>query len=285
MKNFFLFGVSILLILDFSSCRSTKSMKYFQDLNSEVQNGKPLKAPDYLIRADDNLYVDVQSMNQEVSQLFSTSKSSGGYSGGTQSEFGQVSSQYLNGYQVNQRGKILLPVIGEVNVSGLTEEAARDSVQKRVGEYFKDATVKVKIMTYKVTVLGEVKNPGVYYNYNKSMTILDALGLASGTTDFASLKKVLVVRTTATGSKSYRLDLTEKRMMTSDAFYLLPNDVLYIEPDKYINSSLNNSKFSLGLTAITTTILILSYITVSYTHLRAHETGRNLVCRLLLEKK
>src|SRR5665648_995010 len=226
MKNFFLFGVSILLILDFSSCRSTKSMKYFQDLNSELQNGKPLKAPDYLIRADDNLYVDVQSMNQEVSQLFSTSKSSGGYSGGTQSEFGQVSSQYLNGYQVNQRGKILLPVIGEVNVSGLTEEAARDSVQKRVGEYFKDATVKVKIMTYKVTVLGEVKNPGVYYNYNKSMTILDALGLAS-------VKKVLVVRTTATGSKSYRLDLTEKRMMTSDAFYLLPNDVLYIEPDKY----------------------------------------------------
>lgn len=260
MKNFFLFGVSILLILNFSSCRSTKSMKYFQDLNSEVQNGKPSKAPDYLIKADDNLYVDVQSMNQEVSQLFSTSKSSGGYSGGTQSEYGQVSSQYLNGYQVNQKGMILLPVIGEVNVSGLTEEAARDLVQKRVGEYFKDATVKVKIMTYKVTVLGEVRNPGVYYNYNKSMTILDALGLASGTTDFASLKKVLVVRTTATGSKSYRLDLTEKRMMTSEAFYLLPNDVLYIEPDKYINSSLNNTKFSLALAAISTTILILSYI-------------------------
>ncbi|NDP27149.1 MAG: hypothetical protein GZ087_06960 [Flavobacterium sp.] len=259
MKNFFLFGVSILLVLNFSSCRSTKNMRYFQDLSSEVQNGKPSKAPDYLIKADDNLYVDVQSMNQEVSQLFSTSKTSG-YSGGTQSEYGQVSSQYLNGYQVNKRGMILLPVIGEVNVAGLNEETARDSVQKRVGEYFKDATVKVKIMTYKVTVLGEVRNPGVYYNYNKSMTVLDALGLASGTTDFASLKKVLVVRTTTTGSKSYRLDMTEKNMMASDAFYLLPNDVLYIEPDKYINSTLNNTKFSLALAAISTTILILSYI-------------------------
>jgi len=92
------------------------------------------------------------------------------------------------------------------------------------------------------------------------MTILDALGLAGGTNDYASIKKILVVRTTTTGSKSYRLDLTEKKMMASEGFYLLPNDVLYIEPDKYKNSSLNDAKFALLLSAISTTILILSYI-------------------------
>lgn len=245
--------------MNFSSCRSTKNMKYLQDLQDNSLQSTPVKAPDYLIKASDNLYVDVQSMNAEVSQLFSPSKSAT-YSGGTQSDFGQVSSQYLNGYLVNQKGTILLPVIGEVSVAGLTEEAAKDAIQKRVYEYFKDATVKVRIMTYKVTVLGEVRNPGVYYNYNKSMTILEALGLANGTTDFASIKKVLVVRTLATGSKSYRLDMTEKKMMDSEAFYLLPNDVLYIEPDKYKNNTLNDAKLSLFLTAVSTTILILSYI-------------------------
>jgi len=259
MKNLFQFGVILLLVLNFTSCRSTKSMKYLQDLNDNVKQVIPGQAPDYLIKTDDNLYVDIQSMNMEVTQLFSPSKSNG-YSGGTQSDYGQVSSQYLNGYRVNQRGTILLPVVGEIKIVNMTEESAKDSIQKRVYEYFKDATVKVKIMTYKITVLGEVKNPGVYYNYNKSMTILDALGLAGGTNDYASIKKILVVRTTTTGSKSYRLDLTEKKMMASEGFYLLPNDVLYIEPDKYKNSSLNDAKFALLLSAISTTILILSYI-------------------------
>jgi len=234
-------------------------MKYLQDLNNEVQRGTPGQAPDYLIKADDNLYVDVNSMNQDVTQLFNPSKSTTN-SGGTSSNFGQESSQYLNGYQVNQRGLILLPVIGEVYVAGMSEEIAQDSIQKKVAEYFKDATVKVKILTYKITVLGEVSKPGVYFNYNKSITILDALGLANGTTEYASIRKVLVIRSTVTGSKSFRLDLTGKKFMASEAYFLLPNDVLYVEPDKFKNNAINNTKFSMALAAISTTILILSYI-------------------------
>lgn len=262
MKNFLLFGVMAFFALNFNSCRSTKYMKYFQDLNNNVQQGMPVQAPEYLIKADDNLYIDIQSLNPEVSQLFSPSKSDG-YSGGTSSNFGDIPSQYLNGYQVNQNGMILLPVIGEVSVAGLTEEAAKNSIQKKVDEYYKDAAVRVKILTYKVIVLGEVRNPGVYYNYSKNITILDALGLAGGTTDFASVRNVLVLRTTANGRKSYRLDLTGKKMMSSEAFYLIPNDVLYIEPDIYKNHSLNLTVFSMALSAISTTILILSYLKIN----------------------
>jgi polysaccharide export outer membrane protein len=259
MKKFYLFGLVLILAVIFISCRSTKDMKYFQDIQDNARQSIPSKSPEYLIKTDDNLYIDIQSMNNEVNQLFSPTKSINS-SGGTQSDFGQVSSQYLNGYLVNQNGKILLPVIGEVSVAGMTEEAAKDAIQKRVGEYFKDATVKVKILTYKITVLGEVRNPGVYFNYNKSITILDALGYASGTTEFANIRKVLVIRPTATGSNTYRLDMTQKKMMASEAFYLLPNDILYIDPDKYKNNNINNTKLSMALAAISTTILILSYI-------------------------
>lgn len=260
MRNIYLSScVLILVILGLTSCRSTRDMKYFQDLHNEVLQGHPIIAPEYLIKPDDNLYVDIQSLNSDVSQLFSPTKS-GSYSGGTQSEFGDVSSQYLNGYLVNQKGRILLPVIGEVNVLGLNEESARDTIQRRVNEYYKDATVKVKILTYKITVLGEVRNPGVYYNYNKSMTILDALGKANGTTDYASVRRLLVIRPTASGSKSYRIDLTGKKLLTSEAFYLLPNDVLYVEPDKYKNFSLNTTVYTMAISAITTSILILNYL-------------------------
>lgn len=260
MKNFLLFGLILLLTMNLISCRSTRNMKYLQDLyDNDVNQGIPSKAPVYLIKPDDNLYVNIQSMNQEVSLLFSPSKSNS-YSGGTQSDFGDVSSQYLNGYQVNQNGMILLPIIGEVHVADLTEEAAKESIQKKIDEYFKDATVKVKILTYKITVLGEVRNPGVYHNYNKSITVLEALGLANGTTEFSSVRKVLVVRSSGSVTKSYRLDLTGKKMMASEGFYLVPNDVLYIEPDKYINQNMNTTVFSMALAAISTTILILSYI-------------------------
>ncbi len=260
IKKFLLSTVIVLLALNFISCRSTRNMKYMQDFyDNDIKQGLPAKAPDYLIKTNDNLYVSIQSMNTEVNQLFSPTKSSN-YSGGTQSDFGDVSSQYLNGYQVNKKGNIFLPVIGEVRVVDLTEQAANDTLQKKVDEYFKEAAVKVKILTYKITVLGEVRNPGVYYNYNKSITVLEALGLANGTTEFASIRKVLVLRNTAIGYKSYRLDLTQKKMMASEAFYLLPNDVLYIEPDKYKNQGLNTTVFSLTLAAISTTILILSYL-------------------------
>jgi polysaccharide export outer membrane protein len=259
MRKTILYTTTLILALNFISCRSTKDMRFFQNLKSEQIQGKPVKAPEYLIRTYDNLYIDVQSMNAEVNQLFSTSKSNG-YSGGTSSEYGQVSSQYLNGYRVKENGTIVLPVIGEVMIVGLSEESAKEVIQKKIDEYFKDATVKVKILTYKVTLLGEVKIPGVYYNYNKSLTILDALGMANGTTDYASVRKVLVIRPTESGTKSFRVDLTDKNLMASEAYYIFPNDVLYVEPDRYKNFSLNSTVYNITISVITTSILILTFI-------------------------
>ncbi len=259
MKNHLLVVELFLLAISVCSCRSIRDMKYFQNLEREVLQGLPAKAPDYFIRPSDNLYIDIKSMSDEVSQLFSPSRSTN-YIGGTQSEFGQVSSQYLNGYLVNEQGKIQLPVVGEVHVAGLTEEMARETIQKSVDEYYKDASVKVKILTYKITILGEVRNPGVYYNYNKSITILEALGMANGTTDYASVRRALVIRPLANGSRNFRMDLTDKNIMASEGFFLLPNDVVYIEPDKYKNFNLNTTAYSMAISAITTSILILTYL-------------------------
>jgi polysaccharide biosynthesis/export protein len=262
MKKIFLLRIwTFIFLLSLSSCRSTRDMKFLQNMSDRELYGSAVKPSDYLIKADDNLYVDIQSILPEVSQLFSPSKSTN-YSGGTASDFGQASTQYLNGYLVNQKGMILLPVIGEVSVDGMTEEAAKDLVQKRVNEFYKDATVKLKILTYKISVLGEVRNPGVYFNYNKNISILEAISLANGTTDYASIRKVLVIRHTTKGDKSFRLDMTKKETLASEGFYLLPNDVVYIEPDRYKNFQLNTTVYSMALSTLATTVLILTYLKV-----------------------
>jgi polysaccharide biosynthesis/export protein len=249
----------IFILLYFSSCRSTRDMKFFKNLSNNELVQATGQAPVYKIKTDDNLYIDIQSTNPELDKLFSSEKSNG-FNGGTQSNYGDLTSQYINGYQVNTKGTITLPIMGQIEVVNKTEEEAQEAIQKKVNEYFEEANVRVKLLTYKVSILGEVRNPGTYHNYNKTLTILEALSMANGTTDIATVRNVLVVRPTENGNKSFRVDLTGKNAMKSEAYYLMPNDVVYVGPDRYKNFPLNSTAFSLTLSAITTTILLLTYI-------------------------
>lgn len=260
-KSLLLVGGIILITTVFTSCRSTKNIRMMQNLsNGDVISSK-FEPPLYRIKADDNLYISVQSTNPELDKLFNLEKTSG-YSSGTQQNYGDVTSQYINGYQVSKAGTIILPMLGTIQVLDKTEEEIQSIVQKKVDEYFAEATVKVKLLTFKFSVLGEVRNPGSYRNYNKTLTVLEAISMASGTSDVATIKKVLVVRTLDNVVKSYRLDLTDKESIKSEAFFLVPNDVVYVEPDKYKNFAINSTSFSIFLSAITTTVLLLSYLKI-----------------------
>lgn len=243
-----------------TSCKTNKEMVYLNNTgDQELLEGMPGKTFQYIIKTDDNLYVDIQSMSPEVNAMFNPTKAANS-TGGTSQNYGQPSSQYLNGFQVDLLGHISLPVIGDVVVAGLSLKEAQATIQRKADEYLKDATVKVKLLSFKITVLGEVKSPGVYYNYNSNMTVLDGIGMASGVTDYGRIQKVLVMRTTEKGSKTFRLDLSNKKFLSSEAFFLQPNDVVYVEPDKYKNVKLNSPMYSLFLSTISTLILVLTVL-------------------------
>ncbi|MDE5417548.1 polysaccharide biosynthesis/export family protein [Labilibaculum sp. DW002] len=246
--------------LFFSSCRTNKDLVYLSNTtDDELLEGIPAKTAEYIIKTNDNLYVDIQSMSPEVNAMFNPTQAAGA-TGGTSQNYGQPSSQYLNGFHVDLVGNIKLPVIGDVAVAGMTLNNARNAIQLRADEYLKDATVKVKLLSFKITVLGEVKSPGVYYNYNNNMTVLDGISMASGVTDYGRIQKVLVLRPTDKGSKTFRLDLSNKKFLSSDAFFLQPNDVVYVEPDKYKNVKLNSPLYSLFLSTLSTLILVLNIL-------------------------
>ena len=133
-------------------------------------------------------------------------------------------------------------------------------IRQRSNQFLKDATVVVKLVSFKVSVIGEVNRPGSYNNYNSQLTVLEVISLAGDITDYGNRKSVLVLRPVTGGTKSFRLDLTDRQILTSDGFYLLPNDIVYVEPIKSKTFRINIPTISLFLTSVSTLILVLNYI-------------------------
>ena len=108
--------------------------------------------------------------------------------------------------------------------------------------------------------MGEVATPGVYYNYNSSLTVLEAISMANGITEYAKIDRVLVMRTSEKQSETFRLDLTKKDFLKSKAFFLQPNDVVYVEPHRIKNTNMNSAVYSILLSTVSTAVLITSLI-------------------------
>jgi polysaccharide export outer membrane protein len=225
----------------------------------EVQQKVLFSTIGYRLRESDNLYIQVNSINPEVNQFFNPSSGTG-ISAGTAQQYGTLAAQYINGYQVDQDGYIELPIIGKIQVLDHTISQAKEQVQAKVDEYFKEATVTVKLLSFKYTVMGEVASPGVYYNYNHTCTLFEAISQANGTTDYARLRNVLVLRETRDGTRPIKVDLSNKSVLSSEVYYLQPNDVVYVAPDKFKNTRLNASMYSLMLSSVSTLIVILKFL-------------------------
>ncbi|HZW39133.1 MAG TPA: polysaccharide biosynthesis/export family protein [Ignavibacteriaceae bacterium] len=257
MKNNCFTILMVLTALLVSSCRSSKDFTLFQDLtkNQQIPNSSA-NLQEYKVRPYDNLYINIKTLNPDVNKLFDASESTTSYSAGTQQMYGDYVSQYINGYQVDSIGSVTLPIIGNISVAGLTLKQIQERVQKRSLEFLKDPAVKVKLLSFKININGEVRNPGVYYSYNERMNILEAISMANGLTDNALINKAIVVRETPKGSSTYNIDLTSKNLLTSEVYYLQPNDLIYIKPGRNKHVELNATSYSLFLTTVTTFLLV-----------------------------
>ena len=101
-----------------------------------------------------------------------------------------------------------------------------------------------------------MNDPGIYYSYNEKINILEAISMADGVTDNAQLNKAVLIRETSNGLRTYNIDLTSKNLLASEAYYLQPNDLIYIKPGRNKQVELNATSYSLFLTTITTLLLV-----------------------------
>lgn len=250
-----------LLLAGLSSCRSYKELTMMRNLTvNQPLAGVPGEQTEHVIRALDNLFVSIVSANEEMNSLYNPALSSTGPRISQNLQYDELPIQYLYGYQVTANGDLVLPLIGTLHVEGLSLKDCETAVKKKAEEQLKECSVKVRLLNYKVTVTGEVARPGVYYNYNYNFTVMDAISMANGITDFASIENVTILRTTDAGTQTYVVDLTSSESLKSKGYFIEPNDIVIVKPDNYKNVRLRTPVYTLFLSTLATALLLLNYL-------------------------
>lgn len=249
------------LIIVLTGCTSQKKLAYLNNLNETTGEEKfTLEVPDYKIQNRDVLFLTLKAMNPdgEIADFLGGSGTSSGVSY-MQGESGG----YLYGYDVKPDGTIILPVVGIVRVEGKTLLETRNLLQEEYSKHYKNAILECKLLSFKFTVIGEVKSPGTFINFNNYLTILEAIGRAGGISDLGNRNRVLVIRPIDKGTKTFRLNLQDKTILSSEAYFLLPNDVVIVEPlkQKIFNMNMPTISFVLSTftSTVTMTLLLINY--------------------------
>lgn len=244
----------ILISFLLSSCLS-KKIKYIQDKEetfeqiSEYDN----KPKDYKLKPEDILYIKITSTNKEINEYFNQNSRNN-------TSNVQNSNFFLDGFTVNDSGFVQVPVLGDIMVEGLNMSEVSKLVQEKTDEHLNNATVLVKLVSFYLTFLGEVGSQGRLTVLQDDINILDALALAGGINDYGDKKNVLVLRKTLNGTKTFHVDLTDRQLLSSEKFYLLPNDMIIVEPLRNKTFRMSIMDYTVILTTVTSTITMVLLI-------------------------
>lgn len=230
-------------------------MVYFQGAldNVEAKNYTPV------LMKDDLLSITVLGLDPEAVKPFNLpvtniSTNTGGYSQGTPTP---------PGYLIDSNGDIDFPVLGKVALAGLTRAAATELLKEKLTAYIANPIVNLRILNFKVTVLGEVKSPGTFNIPNERISLPEALGIAGDLNITGMRKNIKIIRDVDGKKTEYEVDLTSKELFSSPVYYLNQNDVVYVSPNRArMNSStINPANAGIIISAISLVITVLALIT------------------------
>lgn len=217
-------------IMMVTSCAPVKNIAYFQDkaLNHPEQIDKH---GGIVIQPKDMISIVVSSRNPELATMFNLPVVT--YQAGSETVSG-AGQQRLMGYVVDNAGNIDFPVLGTIQVAGLTRWELAEEIKDRLLKegYLTDAVVTVEFMNFKVSVLGEVNHPGTFTIEGDKVTVLQALSLAGDLTIFGERTNVTVIRELDGKRTFYNIDLCSVDMFKSPAYNLQQNDIVYVEPSE-----------------------------------------------------
>jgi polysaccharide export outer membrane protein len=229
----------IALILLNTSCSVYKDIPYFQDLDHKritqeaVDNYSPLK-----IQVGDLLGINVASLSPVNEFSPSNARVTGNIetngSNKANVPMGQenANNNPIYGYRVSPSGEVMLPYVGKIKVSGISTDDLATKLKPMLEPYLKEPLPNVRILNFKISVVGDVLRPDVFNVQNERITILEALGLAGDLNITAKRKNVLLIREYEGKREYLPIDLTSKKIFSSPYYYLQNNDVIYVEPDR-----------------------------------------------------
>lgn len=223
--------LSSYLIVSLAGCRSTEERYHYV---ADAPHDTPMPITnnyEATIYPNDQLYIYVSSANPAAAKAFNE-ESNRSVPGSTNAGFVDRQQYKSKGYLVSQSGSIMFPLLGRLEVTGMTrQELARD-IERRIveGGYLTDPVVTVDIMNFHVAVIGEVKYPRVVIADGCRLTIFEALAEAGDITIHGLHTNVLIVRNHGDSEIVDTIDLTRKEVLNSPYYYLQQNDIIYVEP-------------------------------------------------------
>lgn len=262
MKNIRIYFYAILAAGALSSCASSKKLTYFQDI---PEGGEPISVQianytEPVIRPDDVLEININTVDPDAAAAINNNndlRNNNGMNGNSGRSAAGV------GYLVDKSGFVDIPMLGRIKLAGMTTYEAKEHLQEVAAEFFHDPIAEVRFLNFRVTVLGEVKNPASYVMPNERVSILDAIGYAGDLTVYGRRKNILLIRKNSEGeSTAIRLDMTKKETMNSPYFYLQQNDVVYVEPSgtRLLNADNTVPRYlTLAATLISAYVLLIRY--------------------------
>ena len=230
MNKIYSFCAFAVLFL-FASCIPNKDLLYLQDKNNSNQEQAitPVVLKPYHAQVNDVLSIRIKALDQKLVEMFNPSTSAG-------SQATSLDGLYFDGFSVDDHGNIRVPVLGEINVLGLTLNEIRLKVEKQLlDEYFNKAAdifVTVKLAGLRYTINGEIGSPGTKNIFQDKVTILEAIANSGDITITGNRKDVMVVRQYPHGTEMHTLDLTTREVLKSPYYYVQPNDYIYVKPLK-----------------------------------------------------
>ncbi|QIE58275.1 hypothetical protein G5B37_01435 [Rasiella rasia] len=216
MRNFI---IVLLLAFCFFSCATKKEIIYFQDADN-LNATETAQYFDPKIEPNDILYISVSALDEEVLKPYRRSIDMQN----------TVSDNQLQGYLVGSDGTIQYPGLGAISVVGNTRTEVITALTTELSKFVKDIVVDVRIINFKVTVLGEVNNPGVYVIKDERVTIPQAIGLAGDFTADGKRETVTIIREENGSQKVTKVDFTKTEFFSSPYYFLKQNDIVYVEP-------------------------------------------------------
>lgn len=231
-----------------ASCVPHEKVTYFNDFG-ESRKGTiaVLEPPVVLFKPGDIVEIDITSTSTQANAYFQKSAPS-------------TDSKYAgNTYQIARDSTIDLPLIGKIKIGGLSATPAAQKVRDALLAYLQKPSVNIRLVSFSITILGEVENPGVYQIPDSRVNLLEAIGYAGDLTLFGRRDNILLIRNTPDGKKYYRLNLSDSKFMDTEQFYLHNGDVLYVEPTKGRTSQDDNAYriLPLALSALTFIVVII----------------------------
>ena len=244
--------IPLSLVVFITSCAPVDKLKFVADNPpaGTVKNDYVNNRSEKTIQPYDYLYIKIFSLDEKTNSIFN--------------EKGTNVSNELLSYSVDGSGNISLPFIANIYVKDLTINQAREKIEKSLSNYLNNVSVTVRFVSNKVTVLGEVKNPGQHSFYDEKISVFQAIGLASGTSDFGNLTNVTLVREKDNIIKYYTLDLTKKNIASSEYYYLLPNDIIIINPIKAKYRDIKDYAINKTASVLTSMSALFSIIFIIY---------------------